>query len=635
MPEGPEATATPSRKRPAPDDTDSHNAQPALAKDSLDSPHSSDALSTPKSIESPRDSPVAPDNAPPNQASPTSGNSKSTAVEKATASSGPTPAKRRKFTPEEKEQQRLDKEAKLEAREKLKAQKEEEAKKKNELKEEKKRAKEQEKAQKDEEQRKKDEKKRAKEQEKAQKEEEQRKKEKSQMKLNSFFTKNAAASSSSDNAAATSTVGHVDRRKSVSLEPKSPSARRATTPQNKQPVSDYERTFLPFELPSHATRAPDNYYWADCSDRELEEARKRLDSIAGGSISEDERRRVEQALKEGNFAALVSLPAALQGKRGQMTPAVQEVVARLQGSQDEPIDLTQESSEAKAQQPLELLKSIPIKYLHFGEDVRPPYCGTFTRVQSEHQSRKLARNPFSRTLPEANYEYDSEAEWEEPEEGDDLDLEDEDDAEEEGDDDLDGFLDDDDDPVQNRRKLITGDLEPISTGICWEDSKGALRRGDGSGAQHNFADYRMGILLEPCPTSIDPFTTAYWQTEPTSAPTSAPNLNGAGMMHPPRLPLHSRPDGVNGASVGFQNQLKVTHTTPTVPKPAKRTIPPELMTEFKDAIRDSDLTKLALIEALKKKFPKIPKDAITNTLSLVAERVGPKNTEKRWTIRET
>lgn len=76
------------------------------------------------------------------------------------------------------------------------------------------------------------------------------------------------------------------------------------------------------------------------------------------------------------------------------------------------------------------------------------------------------------------------------------------------------------------------------------------------------------------------------------------------------------------------------------------------MGEFKDAVKGSDLTKLALIEALKKRyvsetggspehgltqhrFPKIPKDAISNTLPLVAARVGPTAAEKRWTLLDT
>lgn len=34
------------------------------------------------------------------------------------------------------------------------------------------------------------------------------------------------------------------------------------------------------------------------------------------------------------------------------------------------------------------------------------------------------------------------------------------------------------------------------------------------------------------------------------------------------------------------------------------------------------------------RFPKQPKDIIRDTLDLVAERVGPRLTEKRWVLRD-
>ena len=61
-------------------------------------------------------------------------------------------------------------------------------------------------------------------------------------------------------------------------------------------------------------------------------------------------------------------------------------------------------------------------------------------------------------------------------------------------------------------------------------------------------------------------------------------------------------------------------------------IPPEHMTAFKAEIDGKDLTKIGMIESLKKAFPKIPKDAISNTLSVVAARVGPTEKEKRWVL---
>jgi chromatin assembly factor 1 subunit A len=101
-------------------------------------------------------------------------------------------------------------------------------------------------------------------------------------------------------------------------------------------------------------------------------------------------------------------------------------------------------------------------------------------------------------------------------------------------------------------------------------------------------------------------------------------------MNPPRLPLTTRP--VNG----LMNTLNGSHrASPGVDaktgKP-KRMIDGSLLPAFKAEVSGSDLTKIGMIEALKKKFPKVPKDAITNTLTDVAQRIGPSAAEKRWVL---
>ena len=60
---------------------------------------------------------------------------------------------------------------------------------------------------------------------------------------------------------------------------------------------------------------------------------------------------------------------------------------------------------------------------------------------------------------------------------------------------MDGFLDDEEDP-QLKRRMLSGDLEPISTGLCWEDSTGVSKLNDGSGAiSTEFKDFKMEFLL--------------------------------------------------------------------------------------------------------------------------------------------
>ena len=127
--------------------------------------------------------------------------------------------------------------------------------------------------------------------------------------------------------------------------------------------------------------------------------------------------------------------------------------------------------------PSYLLSEVPIKYLQLPNDRRPLYCGTFSKPLSAASAIRLAKDPSKRVLPAVDYEGDSEAEWEDPnahdaedlDSGDELDSDHDDEDEE-----MSGFLDDAEvDPnafnSANRRRLINGNLEPTSTGLCWED----------------------------------------------------------------------------------------------------------------------------------------------------------------------
>ena len=58
-----------------------------------------------------------------------------------------------------------------------------------------------------------------------------------------------------------------------------------------------------------------------------------------------------------------------------------------------------------------------------------------------------------------------------------------------------------------------------------------------------------------------------------------------------------------------------------------------LLPSFKAAVVGSDLNKIALVEILKKQFPKCSKDAIKGTLETVAVRMGVKEADKRWVLK--
>lgn len=177
----------------------------------------------------------------------------------------------------------------------------------------------------------------------------------------------------------------------------------------------------------------------------------------------------------------------------QQYKSVKELVAKIQGTSRFPIDLMRIGTTSATKAP-DLLASIPIKYLQFAEDVRPPYIGTFTKILEPRAHSNLCRNPFLRTLPTVNYDYDSEAEWEDPGEGEDLESEGDEEEEDEDADDIEEFLDDADETGEpsSKQRLMCGDLEAISTGLCWENRGAQNQAGDKAGL--DLKDFRIQIL---------------------------------------------------------------------------------------------------------------------------------------------
>ncbi|OAL46863.1 hypothetical protein IQ07DRAFT_623772 [Pyrenochaeta sp. DS3sAY3a] len=526
------------------------------------------------------------------------------------------PAKKRKLTQKEKDDQLLEKEAKAKARAEKKAQKEAEDKVKAEQK-----------AQRDEEKRKKneerDEKKRLKEEEQQQKEEEKAKRERAQMRLNAFFVKPKATDAKVAQAAVESTQSSAAPSISLFQDASRGNTNATSSPQKaivKNARSDYERFFLPFNLAPHTILASRQPLMEDPA--KLEAAQKRLEDLIAQGLTGQETVTLDTLLSR--------FPN--RGPRGYESASIAEVIRTLHGSSDRPIDLTNEQTPRK---PNELLNDISMKYIHFDKDVRPAYYGTYTKPYTPTEAAKFARNPISRIRRDTDYDYDSEAEWDEPEEGEDIGSEGEEDLDEDAGDDMEEFLDDEEDP-QVKRHVISGDLVPINTGLCWEDENRVSKLNDGSGAIcTDFKDFRMGFLFETHVGPIDPFSTTYWAPETIIHTTLSSTVGrdathgSNATMNPPRAPLQLRTGNGLLNTISLQNS---TSGSASKPAKAKRLIPNDQLPAFKAEIEGQDLTKLGMVEALKKAFPKLPKDAITNTLSLVAARVGPTEKEKRWVL---
>jgi chromatin assembly factor 1 subunit A len=426
------------------------------------------------------------------------------------------PAKRQKLSPQEKaareEQKRKDKEAK----EQLRAQKAEETRKKAEQREAKKREKEVEKQQKE----------HAAQEKKRQKELEQDKIERvcrpnrgwfrmelairglplrlrswsnmsqSQSRLTKFLvgvkTEPAPLNSSKPSVAVKSPTKHNfitrDEARSRSMSIDAPDSVLSTP--MKQCVAkpdactEYEKVFLPFNLPS-STTMPSNWF---SSDGNSSFDGTRLDSLLSAVPKHP--------------PTLEEHTSQYKRRRGKRIESVRDLIAKMEayhtGSDELNIgDLSNSHIDAVSSTltALSVLRSITVKYLHFEEDVRPPYCGTWTKCVSDQQMRSVARNSTSRIIEDLNYDYDSEAEWAEPGEGEDVDSDGEDDAEsEEGEDDMDEFLDDEDDSCV-RRNIGLVNSEVQCSGLQWENSSGHSVLANGSEHRADLAANRVGFII--------------------------------------------------------------------------------------------------------------------------------------------
>ena len=253
----------------------------------------------------------------------------------------------------------------------------------------------------------------------------------------------------------------------------------ATTVSAQYQPSDYDKAFPSFFLHAHTTIAPIDLH-------PIDEARRQwaVDQIEKGKNESHDR------------------PITVLGKRKRVSyvqqPPVKRILLEMQGNTSgNPIELDESRSDASSK----MLKTIPIKYLKFKEDVRPPWIGTYSKAPEGRRFAALCRNPFKRGLPHVNYDYDSEAEWEEPEEGEELGSEGEEDDEDE-DDDMEEFLDDEAAEALPRRKQLIGDLEPVYTDLNWENPSRNNTTAQFGSTTLDLEQFRIGVLFGKSNTSL-------------------------------------------------------------------------------------------------------------------------------------
>ncbi|KAI2615907.1 chromatin assembly factor 1 subunit A-domain-containing protein [Hypoxylon sp. NC1633] len=385
----------------------------------------------------------------------------------------------------------------------------------------------------------------------------------------------------------------------------------------------YERTFHPFFVKPGVTLASSPFNM----DQETKDAKSGiLDQYIRG--------------ERGNFNPRPFDPTktfdiAFPQKRGITRPSVKKILGGVYDNLlEQASSATPARTESKNQKLVgsakDQLNSLPMKYLSFFEDVRPPYFGTVSAPMEARALRKLSRRPAGKVL-QLNYDYDSEAEWVE-DDGEDLDDADDDDEEHEGDEEMDDFLDDSEDVATTVRPTFFGENEPSSTGICFEDP---IRHGPCA----SIYKYRLEFLHDKLEnhSGIDPFSTSYWPSTPKKvvAKTAATAVAKATILPIPFMPSSMPPPNTPAGT--FSSLISGTAGTGPAVDP-KTLIPEKLFDDFKQAVVSEELrgyTKATLVDLLAKQFPLCTKAQIKATLDRVAHRVtgphAPKSL-KQWTL---
>jgi len=250
--------------------------------------------------------------------------------------------------------------------------------------------------------------------------------------------------------------------------------------------------------------------------------------------------------------------------------------------------------------PYEAVRRLPRKHLHFAEDVRPAYNGTFTRT-----TRLTPRNPFKKDTEVFAYDYDSEAEWEfEPEDGENLDDESllgDDDAstmDESGDEEDRAFLDDEDVDDEGNVQSVTAGRDgrtsgkkgpgkrfvvpiiPVIKGVCWE--AGGVQGDD------VLAGMCAGILLfdekgDGLRPPINPLSKEYWISE----------------MPPPPPPKGDAPMVLKYVDASGTAQRAKPRTAASK---SKTPFPENILGEFLKAVQGATHNQILLVELLKKQY---------------------------------
>ncbi|KAI1260029.1 hypothetical protein F5Y18DRAFT_407162 [Xylariaceae sp. FL1019] len=372
--------------------------------------------------------------------------------------------------------------------------------------------------------------------------------------------------------------------------------------------SAYEQTFQPFFIKAGVTLAPPPFEMDDAAKGAKS---KRLDEYLSGSRGEYTPARPFDAQEVFDFA--------FPQQRGIITPSVKDIMATIHGDDDSVVfGLGGSKSESQTEKNLikaqDKLDAIRMKYIRFYEDVRPAYCGTVTTQMDRQKLRMLSRRPTGKILQLA-YDYDSEAEWVE-DDGEDLDDAEDEEEDVDADEEMDDFVDDSELAPNMVRPGFEADSQPVSTGICFEDTKRL-------GPCATTYKFRLEFLLDTLEhhSLIDPFSTAYWPSPEKKAAGPPALAKGAKSAVPTYALKEVACPNVRGSTT-----LDGSMVRPAIIDDFKRALISE---EFRD------LTKTTIVELLAKKFTSCTKLQVKTTVDAIAHRVatpGARKSVKQWAL---
>jgi chromatin assembly factor 1 subunit A len=299
------------------------------------------------------------------------------------------------------------------------------------------------------------------------------------MKIGAFFSKPKVPSTSPTCTLEDASSGVSSRRSSIaSLDDAEIRDALSPSPKMKTTNPEYEKLFPPFFIHPNTELAPTNRVSSYKADPGVATAllNPRV-ADCWSNTAPDNSRRLQDTFKFRSHAK----------KSSRRLMSVRSIIDRIQGSSSAPIDLTGENHPLLLES---LLDGVSLKVFSFHEDVRPGYHGTYTRPVSPRSRSSLRRRPSSRKLPDTDYDYDSEAEWEPPDEGDDdVDAIDEESGSEDDEEDMEDFLDDEGDV--GKRRLIVGNLDPICSGLRWQGETEKLLA---AATDINMKDFEIEII---------------------------------------------------------------------------------------------------------------------------------------------